>query len=247
MPSSPKATLNPYLKKWTCIHCNYSNDSLKVVCLNCRWVKTSTATSAVGVSSLNSTVSTLSNDSTLSGAEADATPTKHRRRTSESNNNNNNSFCASCKSPLHESTLSAPKKDEKSSFFVSDSTEKPKWNCATCLAPNVESSDKCVCCSASKPAVKVAEKETSSASATTTTLQTLLTKPTLSLSGAAPKWTCSACLVNNETDKLKCVCCQTDKPVATTATPNWVIKGFLLYIVLTFEGRKMGLNCISLP
>lgn len=31
---------NPYLKRWTCRHCNFSNDSLKIVCLNCRWVKT---------------------------------------------------------------------------------------------------------------------------------------------------------------------------------------------------------------
>ncbi len=70
---SPKL-VNPYLKKWTCIHCNYSNDSLKIVCLNCRWVKTSTTTSVnssitsppsssvlVGGSSLNTT-SSLSND-----------------------------------------------------------------------------------------------------------------------------------------------------------------------------------------
>jgi len=33
--------VNPYLRKWTCIQCHFSNDSLKIVCLNCRWMKTS--------------------------------------------------------------------------------------------------------------------------------------------------------------------------------------------------------------
>lgn len=40
--TNDKKITNPYLKKWTCRYCNFSNDSLKIVCLNCRWVKTCT-------------------------------------------------------------------------------------------------------------------------------------------------------------------------------------------------------------
>jgi len=33
--------VKPYLRKWTCVQYNFSNDSLKIVCLNSRWIKTS--------------------------------------------------------------------------------------------------------------------------------------------------------------------------------------------------------------
>ena len=35
---------------------------------------------------------------------------------------------------------------------------------------------------------------------------------------AVAKWNCPNCLASNDTDKLKCACCQTDKPASSVAT-----------------------------
>jgi hypothetical protein len=61
------AISNPYIKKWTCMHCNFSNDSLKIVCLNCRWVKThagSQATTKSTMRMLNETTSATTTTTT---------------------------------------------------------------------------------------------------------------------------------------------------------------------------------------
>ena len=83
---SPKP-INPYLKKWTCIHCNYSNDSLKIVCLNCRWVKTSTTSVSSSITSppSSSTSSTLTGSSlnttaSLSNDELSPISTSHSQK-----------------------------------------------------------------------------------------------------------------------------------------------------------------------
>jgi len=82
---------NPYLRKWTCVQCNFSNDSLKIVCLNCRWIKTSPrslAPSEPGSDSKEPKRAKL--DEVLS---VDVSPAP---------------VCASCKSPIVAETAATP-------------------------------------------------------------------------------------------------------------------------------------------
>jgi hypothetical protein len=71
-----------------------------------------------------------------------------------------------------------------------------KWFCGSCLAQNLNSISKCICCSAQRPF--------SSDSIKPLGLDMVL-------SAATNKWTCTSCLVSNDSDKTTCICCSTSK------------------------------------
>ncbi|CAF0708934.1 unnamed protein product [Brachionus calyciflorus] len=122
---------NPYLKKWTCQHCNYSNDSLKIVCLNCRWVKTSTTKAKQG-KLLDETIKSPSK------SKLDQLDTEIE------------SPIKKCKIQEETKISQEPK---SSGFFAKPLSSQKKWNCDTCLVQNDETNEKCACCSASKPGI----------------------------------------------------------------------------------------------
>lgn len=91
-----RMTTNPYIRKWTCRNCNFANDSLKIVCLNCRWVKTNT-------NSVRSQSSLTNLGPTVSSVTTETTPSVVASETKEPSADNN--FCASCKIPIKESSV----------------------------------------------------------------------------------------------------------------------------------------------
>ncbi|RNA35234.1 nuclear pore complex protein Nup153-like [Brachionus plicatilis] len=181
---------NPYIKKWTCHHCNYSNDSLKIVCLNCRWVKTAPLKSKQRLI-LNETLKTASKSHLTESAESEI-PVKKSRPNEESNN-------LAGQSKQQKSTES--QQESLASIFAKSSSN--KWTCGDCLTQNDQSKAKCVCCDQVRPGKKIEEASKES-------LASLFAK------SSANKWTCGSCFTQNDDSKVKCVCCEVDRPDGRT-------------------------------
>ena len=232
---SPKK--NPYIKKWTCLQCNYPNDSLKIVCLNCRWVKTSpTKSTSIDITNeLPPFKRSKANENII---------TIDVKSSEETKDKNNNVYCASCKSPIRKESqpkeiiqtkeksplplpISEPKPSTTTGFFVKPISNETKWNCDTCLVSNPDTNDKCVCCMTPRPSTKLA-------------VATAILKPL-----TTSKWTCDSCLVQNESDKTACVCCQTPKlgqakPTLTTAPTLMLNQTNLLSTLPSTSSIKFG-------
>ena len=152
---------NPYIKKWTCQHCNYSNDSLKIVCLNCRWVKTAPLKSKQGLS-LNESLKSKSR--VVESGECDLPLVKKSRQDdqvadSEKNSKKDNKEIDTPKEPVSEEKAKQTSNESLSSLFAKAKAN--KWECSVCMASNDQSQDQCVCCSTGRPGAK---KETKQAS-----------------------------------------------------------------------------------
>ena len=190
---------NPYIKKWTCIKCNYSNDSLKIVCLNCRWIKTSP----------NTTSSVLASTSGEAEQSSDAKRAKPNGDLLVETASCQSSICASCKSPIVSETkekpqpnlvVDKPEPTKAPSIFAAHKTQ-PKWTCDTCLVSNADTCDKCACCMTPKPNSVVPVSKP--------------VEPVASIFQAKPteqNWTCDTCLVSNAESSDKCACCMAAKP-----------------------------------
>lgn len=214
---------NPYIKKWTCIHCNYSNDSLKIVCLNCRWVKTSTTRAKVAqqlTDSIRSPSKThldklISRSSSSESNEAEKrlngeeSPAKRTRTLTLTNDTNNNtiSVCTSCKPPV-DKEQEKPAAITSVGFFANKeaaSEHASKWSCSECFASNSATMDKCACCSSSK--YKTGADKPDVQKTSDNSLASLFKSK-----DQGSKWECSSCFIKNDSNAQKCVCCQADKP-----------------------------------
>ncbi|XP_063546248.1 nuclear pore complex protein Nup153-like [Cydia strobilella] len=103
-----------------------------------------------------------------------------------------------------------------------------KWSCKDCWVSNDDASDKCACCGAANPkkqstqtvpAVETSggmcSKCFSTKNSDGTCSKCAESKPDntfkIVLKSQANKWECEHCLVRNDSDKTKCVCCEADR------------------------------------
>ncbi|XP_063373170.1 nuclear pore complex protein Nup153 [Cydia amplana] len=103
-----------------------------------------------------------------------------------------------------------------------------KWSCKDCWASNDDASDKCACCGAVNPkkqatqTVPAVEKSGvmcskcfSTKNSDGTCSKCAESKPDntfkVVLKSQANKWECEHCLVRNDSDKTKCVCCEAER------------------------------------
>ncbi|XP_063633295.1 nuclear pore complex protein Nup153 [Cydia splendana] len=103
-----------------------------------------------------------------------------------------------------------------------------KWSCKDCWASNDDASDKCACCGAANPkkqstqTVPAVEKSGgmcskcfSTKNSNGTCSKCAESKPDntfkIVLKSQANKWECEHCLVRNDSDKTKCVCCEAER------------------------------------
>ncbi|XP_013189358.1 nuclear pore complex protein Nup153 isoform X2 [Amyelois transitella] len=84
------------------------------------------------------------------------------------------------------------------------------WTCADCWIKNKSSVEKCAACGGAKPGSK------QNASALPASLLGSNSKPLVS--SQSNKWECTSCLVRNDNDKVKCVCCESERPGAEKNT-----------------------------
>lgn len=89
------------------------------------------------------------------------------------------------------------------------------WECDACMLRNEPGSTKCVACETPKPGAKISNdpKPLSVPLATGSGFGDLFKKP-------AGSWTCKECMVTNDSNKVKCVACETVKPGATLPKPT---------------------------
>ncbi|XP_039763798.1 nuclear pore complex protein Nup153 isoform X2 [Pararge aegeria] len=100
-----------------------------------------------------------------------------------------------------------PVANSKSADIASD------WKCEVCLIKNKSIADKCVACDATKPTPKQSDPKDKSP-------KSKISKPPASNDSSfkkiinlqSDKWECSNCLVRNDKDRSKCLCCDTENP-----------------------------------
>ncbi|CAK1588505.1 unnamed protein product [Parnassius mnemosyne] len=111
-------------------------------------------------------------------------------------------------------------KNPKLSFLVEKKANKndSEWKCNDCWINNKSTVDKCVACGGVKPGATLKSKPMISIIPTNKLLSSSF-KPQDNtfqniVKSQTDKWECSNCLVRNDSDKTKCVCCETEKPGA---------------------------------
>ena len=110
-------------------------------------------------------------------------------------------------------------------FGVKRSETMP-WECGTCLVRNKPESTKCVCCesvrqndSKIKTPTCTIFKDTETTKfkfgfGSSNTTPVVTDFKSLASQQKASKWECSTCMTQNDTNKVKCVCCEEAKPRA---------------------------------
>lgn len=180
--SSSASQNNPYLRKWTCRYCNFSNDSLKIVCLNCRWVKTCT-TEKTASTSVSPSVSRLiirqlekpTAQMTSSEPQNSSDTVSVLRKDDEESSGSG--VCATCKSPIKEA------------------------NAASAAAGAGTTTDE---------ATSVVQQQQQNVAPPPPPVA--LPSLSQLFGGASKKWTCDTCLVSNVDTADKCVSCSAVKP-----------------------------------
>jgi hypothetical protein len=229
--SSTTRNTNKYLKTWTCAFCNFANDNLKVVCMNCRSSKSdvkldlkdnqqqqqlpliSTHTIQTkrklnmvqpGLDAMSST--TTSSSGSCNG-RADDTDAQQSKKYKNQGVQQSTPLCTKC------NTLSIDRTAEKTVYLDSVTPTKPASLVSSVhSAKTIEQQTTTSILTETKQAAKAVDQQPQQPS-----LSTLFAT-------ASRKWTCKTCLVNNEDDKTTCVCCMTPrettsvKPGAVEAT-----------------------------
>ncbi|XP_058443913.1 nuclear pore complex protein Nup153 isoform X2 [Malaya genurostris] len=102
-----------------------------------------------------------------------------------------------------------------------------KWECGTCMVRNDPDKNKCVACETPKPGSKPADTEAPKSGFAFVTASKSL--PVTSDSGfkalvaqQSAKWECSDCMTRNDSDKMKCACCEKPKPGAAPTESSTV-------------------------
>ena len=271
-----------FLKTWLCHYCNFANDSLKVVCMNCRAGKKHNSTNhgvklqhqSVQMKRLRAEMDSIkqpkskqvrsvqvakcgcdnlnkSNEENEFDQEEDdeeeETSRKKKAKQDTRKDQDTSSVCTKCKCDLSNkkeseeeitkpSTLITPIKpdnfDKVIKFHKSEEETKKtanpppppdtnvpplnslfklntqsKWTCDTCLASNEETRTCCACCQSSRPVKGLDKTDSSNAS----NISKPPVKPSLFSTQTSSKWTCSTCLVQNESEIVHCICCSTAK------------------------------------
>ena len=229
-PSSEVTTIRKFSKTWLCPHCEYANDNLKIVCVNCRTPKSEmkldlspqvkrkiphTVDSASTASSNSSVCS-----SNYCGSNSTITITKVGGKAQlfdVSNNDdevkqpsskrlkdvNGDQLCSSCQHPIEKDQVP---KEKLIDDLVTPTKPASIFNFSTSIS------------TASSSLPKIAEEkasEVTNGSAKNSSQPSLAT-----LFGANDKWSCKMCLVQNSNDKEKCACCETPRTNETAPSFN---------------------------
>ncbi|XP_068618412.1 nuclear pore complex protein Nup153 isoform X2 [Battus philenor] len=110
--------------------------------------------------------------------------------------------CCGAKNPKHLGTENKSKENEL------------EWKCADCWIKNKSSVNKCIACGGVKPDSKLSSKLTSSPATDLTSSSSFkISDNTFKniVDAQTNKWQCPFCLVNNENDKSKCICCGAER------------------------------------
>lgn len=100
--------------------------------------------------------------------------------------------------------------------------QKSQWECDGCLTRNDNDKDKCVCCESPKPG-GVAKSSVDPPAPPVEASKPPENKPAFSgfasfMQKQQSQWECPCCLTRNETNRVKCVCCEATKPGAEAET-----------------------------
>ncbi|RNA19738.1 nuclear pore complex protein Nup153-like [Brachionus plicatilis] len=219
-----------YLKTWTCAYCSFANDSLKIVCMNCRSSKQMrhNADQLDHKVHLNlkrarrnhhnqQSQNTLNTSNEENELEQSVIKKPKKDTTSSDNNNKPPCMCKCNEDNSKVNTLSNKlflaaadtsttqlnlvTPTKPSNFY---DTSKKSWTCSECLVNNDKDALVCVCCTTPREQQHKSDK-------TSDTAPVPLTQETSSDTKQDKKWKCETCLVLNDDEKRECVCCMTSR------------------------------------
>ncbi|XP_053623754.1 nuclear pore complex protein Nup153-like isoform X2 [Plodia interpunctella] len=140
-------------------------------------------------------------------------------------------LCCGSKNPKKttSSTVAAPAK------AVSDND----WTCDDCWIKNKSSVEKCAACGGAKPGSKQNKPVLPMSLAPSAVFKPVdnnSIKPLLNTQ--SKKWECDSCLVRNDDDKMKCVCCEAERP----GTEKKIAKTTFNFGTTTANTFKFGID-----
>ncbi|XP_026317217.1 nuclear pore complex protein Nup153 [Hyposmocoma kahamanoa] len=220
---------------WQCVDCWDFNKTVIDECISCGAEKPSTYNDH-----------TKSNDYKLTDSES------NKNEINNSNTMNNIEKPLSVKQPdsskwdckdnwvtneesTDECVYSGASNLKKSSAKVNsaDNNTSSQWKCDECWIKNKDSDSNCAACGSPKPGGEP------TASAAVMGFFSSPTKPPdntfkVLIAKQSDKWECPGCLVRNESDKTRCICCDYEKP-GTEATKEPEMKSFTFGVVPAFK------------
>ncbi|CAH8291357.1 unnamed protein product [Schistosoma rodhaini] len=130
-------------------------------------------------------------------------------------------LCSKCSTGLIGSEFSLRQITTESNSIKSKITETNTWRCETCLLENSDKRVACQGCSLPKSKPQHAEELyfVSSAPTSVHTVETSVSSLS-AINKEASQWECPTCMVFNEQNATKCICCQTLRPT-NISTSVW--------------------------
>ncbi|KAL0851830.1 hypothetical protein ABMA28_000131 [Loxostege sticticalis] len=112
-----------------------------------------------------------------------------------------------------------PKKTSTATSAVVASADS-EWKCEDCWIKNKSGVDKCAACGGARPGAKPKSAPTLPANDFGSSLFRTDNSLKNIAKAQSDKWECTSCLVRNENNRTKCVCCDEDKPGTIKALDN---------------------------
>lgn len=203
-------TNSNYLKTWTCSYCNYANDSLKIVCMNCR-----------------SSKQIKKDDQVYQSVQLKRSRKQDTDKLNTSNEENEFEHNQTSKKSKQDKDLISEKKNEKPCMckcnqesILNEKNHQSQSNLkqqsaimSTTLTTSATNNNKA-------SSLGVFENQTADNLVTPTKpsnfYNTCTSKPLI----AGTKWTCNVCLVSNDEDKNVCVCCTSTREIVKQDKKN---------------------------
>lgn len=121
-------------------------------------------------------------------------------------------------------TLKEPPKKQaetpaSASFGAQFKMAADKWECTACMVRNNQADTACVACTTPKPGAVKASAPSSSVPAASSTFSGF----GMQFKPAEGTWECSACMIRNKSDVVKCVACESPKPGIKIDKPTLIM------------------------
>lgn len=218
---------------WQCVDCWDFNKTVIDQCISCGAAKPTTYndnTKSTDYKLTDSQPNETRNSNTMNNIEKPLNvkqpdSSKWDRKDSWVTNDESTDECA----------CSGASIEKKSSTIVhlADNNSSKKWKCDECWIKNEGSDNNCAACGSPKPGGE------STASTAVSGFFSSPTKPPdnsfkILIAKQSDKWECPGCLVRNESDKTRCICCEYEKP-STESTKEPEKKSFTFGVVPAFK------------
>ncbi|XP_059055107.1 nuclear pore complex protein Nup153-like [Achroia grisella] len=212
-------------KDWQCPDCWVSNKTNVGKCVCCGYKKPTEIEVKQNKCSVCNVADKLANKDKCMKCQNMSTNCSDTQLTLKANNNTIKNKCPDC-GVYYESNVEKcvqkclscgalnSKKIEGQLLVPSSTVKSNDWTCDDCWIKNKSSVDKCAACGGAKPGAKQNSTPALKSDALTLAFKPLEKNNVGSNieKSQSEKWECNICLVYNDSNRSKCVCCESERP-----------------------------------